>query len=225
MIDLQEVIDRQRVGKPHLVLLALCTMIMFIDSFDIFMVGQIAPAIAQDMGEAPARLTIVFLVQQIGLAVGAFLISPLSDRWGRKPLLIGCSIAFGVVTLISLAATSLVMLAALRGLAGLFLAAVTPNVAALLTEFAPPRQRAAFVTYSFVGYVAGTGAAALITIFLLGEYGWRSCLLIGGVMPLVFALLFALFGEESLQFRARRDPEDPSIARMLAVSPAVRRAA
>ena len=215
-VNVQAVIDRQRLQSPHFVLLALCTFVMFIDAFDIFMVGQIAPAIAKGMGEPPARLTIVFLVQQIGLAVGAFTISPLSDRWGRKPLLIGCTLAFGALTLVSLAATSLLMLAILRGFAGLFLAAVIPNASALLTEFAPPRHRASFVTFSFVGYVAGSGAAALVTLFLLGQYGWRSCFVIGGVMPFLFALLFWRFGEESVQFRARRDAGDASIGRTLA---------
>lgn len=59
---------------------------MFIDGFDIFMIGKIAPAIAQSFKASPSQLTLIFVMQQAGLAVGSFVVSPLSDLYGRTRL-------------------------------------------------------------------------------------------------------------------------------------------
>jgi AAHS family 4-hydroxybenzoate transporter-like MFS transporter len=209
------VIDQQRVGKPHLTLLALCTVIMFLDGFDIFMIGSIAPAISDGYGEPATRLTLIFVLQQIGLTAGAFLISPVSDRLGRKTVLAWAMVAFGVLTLLTVWAQSLVQVAILRGLAGLFLAAVIPNGTALLTEFAPAHRRASFVALAFTGYTAGGAGGALVVIWLLEDYGWQSAFWIGGIVPLLIVPIFYWFTHESVQFRARRNPADPEIGRTL----------
>ena len=214
-LDVQTVIDEQQVRGPHITLLVLCAIIMFLDGFDIFMVGKIAPAIAESYGEPATSLTIIFVLQQIGLTAGAFLISPASDRHGRKTVLLWSVVAFGLLTLFTVWAQSLLQVAILRGLAGLFLAAVIPNATALLTELAPANRRASFVALAFTGYTAGGAAGAFVAIWLLDAYGWESGFWIGGIVPLLVAPLFYFLTHESVQFRARRNPADPEIARML----------
>jgi AAHS family 4-hydroxybenzoate transporter-like MFS transporter len=214
-LDVQKVIDEQKVRGPHITLLALCAVIMFLDGFDIFMVGKIAPAIAESYGEPATSLTIVFVLQQIGLTAGAFLISPVSDRHGRKTVLLWSVVAFGLLTLFTVWAQSLLQVAILRGLAGLFLAAVIPNATALLTELAPTHRRASFVSLAFTGYTAGGAAGAFVAIWLLDAYGWESGFWIGGIAPLLVAPLFYFLTHESVQFRTRRNPADPEIARTL----------
>ena len=189
-LDVQQVIDEQRVGKPHLTLLGLCAFVMFLDGFDIFTIGKLAPAIAATYGEPAANLTLIFVLQQIGLTAGAFLISPISDRHGRKTVLLWSTVAFGVLTLFTVWAQSLVQVAILRGLAGLFLAAVIPNVTALLTEFAPAHRRASFVALAFTGYTAGGAGGALVVIWLLEDYRWQSAFWIGGIVPLLIVPIF-----------------------------------
>jgi AAHS family 4-hydroxybenzoate transporter-like MFS transporter len=214
-LDLQAVIDGQTRIRPHLPLLAVMTLIMFLDGYDVFMLGRIAPAMAQSFGEPVARLTMVFLVQQMGLAIGSLVIGPVSDRYGRKLLLMVSAAAFGAFTLGTVWTHSLVQVAILRGLAGVFLAGVIPNAAALLTEFAPPGRRASFVSIAFTGFTAGGAAGALVAIWLLKRYGWQSGFWLGGIVPLLSVFLLGFVVHESLQFRARRDPHDPAIGRSL----------
>lgn len=211
--DLQPLLDRQTRIAPHLPLLVLMTLIMLIDGYDVFMLGKIAPAMAADFGEPVTRFTLIFVLQQAGLAAGSFLVGPLSDRYGRKTIILICVALFGLLTLAPIWASSLAEVAAMRGVAGLFLAGIIPNAAAMLTEFAPPHRRASFVSIAFTGYTAGGAGSALVVIWLLESHGWQSAFLIGGIVPLVLAPLFWLFTNESLQFRIRRDPGDPAIRR------------
>jgi len=211
--DVQTVIDRQTRVAPHLPALILITLIMLIDGYDVFMLGKIAPAMAADFGEPVTGLTLVFVLQQAGLAIGSFLVGPISDRYGRKRVILISVTVFGVLTLAPIWASSLFQVAVMRGVAGLFLAGVIPNAAAMLTEFAPPHRRASFVSIAFTGYTAGGAGSALVVIWLLDSQGWESAFLIGGIVPLILAPLFALVTDESLQFRIRRNPRDPALKR------------
>ncbi|WP_404710351.1 MFS transporter [Sphingomonas sp. MMS24-J13] len=219
-IDIQAVIDRQPSIRRQIPLLVVMTLVMFIDGYDVFMLGRIAPAIADEFGEPATRLTLVFVLQQVGLAVGSFVIGPLSDRYGRKSMLMLSSAVFGVLTLGVLYCHTLTEVAILRGSAGFFLAGVIPNATALLTEFTPPGRRASFVSIAFTGYTAGGAAASFAALSLLKHFGWRSTFWLGGLIPLLLVPLVAIVVRESLQFRFRRNPADRRIARdLVAIEP------
>lgn len=213
--DIQAFIDRQKIGAPHYVVLLLSTLIMFIDGFDIFMVGKIAPAIAKDFGVTPAAMTLVFLLQQVGLAVGAFFVSPLSDIYGRKRMLVISAIIFGLLTVVTAFASSILMLAILRGISGLFLAGVLPAAVALLAEFTPRHRRSTFIAFAIAGYSAGSAAGAAIAL-LVPTYGWESGFWIGGLMPLALVPVLIFWLPESLAYRVGRNPADPVIPRTVA---------
>ncbi len=212
--DVQNFIDQRKIGLPQCLVLLLTTLAMFIDGFDIFMVGKIAPAIAGDFGTTPASMTIVFVLQQTGLAIGAFVISPLSDYYGRKRMLIIAFIIFGLLTTITVFSTSLMMVAILRGLSGLFLASVVPTTMALLAEFTPKRWRSLFIAIGIAGYSAGSAAGAAVAL-LVPHYGWESGFWLGGLMPLALVPVLLLFLPESLTYRVGRDPSHPAIARTI----------
>ncbi|MBB4614186.1 MFS transporter [Novosphingobium taihuense] len=212
--DVHEFIDGQRLRPVHLGILALCFLVMFVDGFDIYMVGKIAPAIAKDFGIAPAAMTPVIVMQQIGLAVGAFLMSPLGDKLGRKLMLLIAFAMFGVLTIATAFSPSIIALAALRGITGLFLAAVLPYAVALISEFTPLRQRAMFLSAGMAGYSLGNVAGSM-TALLVPRYGWEAGFLLGGAMPLALLPALAWALPESIAFRAARNPTDPAIARTI----------
>ncbi len=212
--DLQDFVDRQRVGSVHVTVLLLCFLVMFIDGFDIFMLGKIAPAIAADFGVSRASMTLVVTLQQVGLAAGAFLISPLGDRLGRKRMLVFSAMAFGVVTVATAFTGSILSMAVLRGIAGLFLASVLPIAVALISEFTPKARRATFIAVGMAGYSLGNAAGALAAI-AVPSFGWQAGFWAGGLAPLILAPILLLKLPESLAHRSYRDPQDPAIARTI----------
>lgn len=212
--DLHAFIDRQKLGSVHATVLVLCFLVMFIDGYDIFMLGKIAPAIAADFGVSTASMILVVTLQQVGLAVGAFLISPLGDRVGRKRMLVVCTSVFGVLTIATAFTSSILQMAVLRGITGLFLAAILPIAVALISEFTPKARRATFIAVGMTGYSLGNAAGALAAI-ALPTFGWQAGFWAGGLMPLVLVPLLLLKLPESLAHSSFRNPQDPAIARTI----------
>jgi len=212
---IQEFIDGQKTRPIHVGILAICALVMFIDGFDVFMVGKIAPAIARGFGAEPKAMSLVFGLQQLGLAVGAFLSSPLADRFGRKRMLIWSALLFGTLTLAAVFAQSLLQLAILRGFSGIFLSGVLPIAIPLLAEMTPKRRRGMFIAIAMAVFSTGAAAGGAVAVWLIDDYGWQSGFWIGGLLPLLSVPLMLVLLPESLQYRAGRDPADPRIARTL----------
>lgn len=205
--DVEVFIDSRPIGWRHFTALGLCAALLFLDGFDVFLMGKLAPAIARDMGQPSSAMTMVFFWQQVGLAAGAFLIGPAADRYGRKTTLVTSCFCFGVLTLAATFAQSLGQLALLRGLSGIFLSGVLPVTLALLAELTPKRRRGLFLSLTMVGYSAGGASGAAVAAWLLGPYGWRIGFWIGGIAPTVLApALFFLVGESLLYRLARNAP-------------------
>lgn len=213
--DIERFIDDQPLGRVQYAVLLVCGLVCFIDGFDMFMIGKIAPAIADGFSEPPEAMTFLFVCQQIGLAIGAFAISPLADRFGRKRMLIASCACFGSITLVSVYAQTLDQLAILRGIGGVFMAAGLPMALALISEMTPTRRRSTFIALSLAGYSSGNIASGAVAAWLLDIYGWQSAFWIGGVVPLLCIPLLMIFVPESLKFRAERDPGDAAIGRTL----------
>lgn len=212
--EVQSFVDRQKLGPIHYSLLVLTILMMFIDGFDIFFVGKIAPAIAKDFAVSPASMTLVFMSQQAGLAIGSFLVSPFSDYFGRKRSLVWSSVIFGSLTLATAFVTSIEVMAIMRAASGLFLAGVLPAAVALLAEFTPAKRRSTFIAIGIAGYSAGSATGAVVAL-LVPKFGWESGFVIGGLMPLVLVPVLLRWLPESLNYRVTRNPNDPEIPRMI----------
>jgi AAHS family 4-hydroxybenzoate transporter-like MFS transporter len=215
VINVQELIDRQKTRPLHILILLLCAAIMTVDGYDLFMVGAIAPTIASYFHKAPAVMVTVFFVQQVGIAVGSIVMGPISDRYGRKNVLMICTACFGLLMIACALSQNLYELAALRGLSGIFLSGVFPIATTLTSEFAPKKMRARFLSLLIAGYVAGAAGGGAIAAFMIDSYGWQGGFWLGGLVPLACVPLFFLLLPESIQFRTRANGRDPAIARAL----------
>ncbi|MBB5984946.1 MFS transporter [Sphingobium lignivorans] len=213
--DVEAFIDRSRIGATQAMALFVCILVCFIDGYDIFMIGKIAPAIAAGFGEPSEAMAPLFVYQQIGLAVGAFTISPLADRFGRRAMLIFTCLTFGIITLLSVYAQTLTQLAILRGIGGIFMAAGLGMSMAMISEITPKRRRSTFIAVALAGYSMGSASSGVVAAWLLDDFGWQSAFWIGGLVPLICVPLLILFVPESLKFRAERNPSDRSIAKTL----------
>ncbi len=212
--DVAEFIDDRPIGTREIFTLVVCSMVLFMDGFDMYFLGKILPAIAEGLGGTPVDMQPVVTYQQIGMLIGAIAIPPLADKMGRKPVLALCLLGFGGLTLWAAWAGGFTMLAWLRGIAGVFFSAMLPVGLAIISEATPKRRRALFMSIALVCFSGGNLGSGFMVTLLLEPYGWEIFFIIGGVVPLV-AMLLLLAIPESLAFRVNRDPKDPMIPRTL----------
>jgi benzoate transport len=187
---------------------AVCVLLNVIDGFDILVMATAAGAIRKEFGITAADLGLVLSASLAGMALGALLISPLADRYGRRRLILACL----MIELVGMAAAGFsadhLQLAACRFLTGLGVGAMMPVLNTIVAEVSVPRRRNLAITLQAVGYPIGGLAAALIGGGLLGAHGWRF-LLQSVCLPTGAALLLvAIFLPESVSFLLSRRPHD-----------------
>jgi AAHS family 4-hydroxybenzoate transporter-like MFS transporter len=124
----------------------------------------------------------------------------LGDRLGRRTALLSSVLAFAFPTLAIAGANGIVTLGLFRFLAGLGLGGAMPNAAALAAEYVPRRHRPFAITLTIVCVPLGGTLAALVAGQVLPRYGWRALFVIGGVLPVLVALLLARLLPESPHF-------------------------
>lgn len=201
-INVADVIDGRRIGGFEIRTFLLCVGVLFADGFDVQGITYVAPAISQEWGLARGAFGHTFSAGLLGVLLGAIFIAPLADRIGRRRIVIGACVAFGLCTLSTLLAGSLTTLLPIRLVTGLGLGAAIPNAIALASEYAPKRWRATTVMFVASGLSVGSVVAGIAASRLIPTVGWHAIFVIGGVLPLVLAALLGRWLPESLRFLA-----------------------
>ena len=181
---------------------ALCTAVVFVEGFDAQSIGYVAPSITRALHLAPGALGPAFGAGLLGLMLGAMFIAPFSDRIGRRGVIIGSTLAFGLLSLTTLLAHSVPELVAIRLLTGLGLGAAMPTAISLTAEYSPHRRKGLIVMVMFCGFSLGSAVGGFVAAQMIADFGWTSVFLVGGILPLLLVpiLVFAL--PESLQYLA-----------------------
>ena len=215
IVDVNEIIDDQKIQQSTIVFLMVAMLAMVADGFDLAAIGFVAAELKKSWGIPSAQLAPIFSAGIIGLLIGAPLFGFLGDRFGRKTgILIGLC-TFGVFTLITMMASSVNQFVALRFLTGLGLGGMIPNILSLVAEIAPKRFRGRFTIIVLIGVPLGISIPGIVAAVLVPRFGWPAILLVGGTLPLIVALAVAFIFKESLKFLVQRGGRDEDVSRVV----------
>jgi MFS transporter, AAHS family, 4-hydroxybenzoate transporter len=208
-IDVGEVIENSRLGWFHLVVLLNTCMVMFIEGYDMQVTSYAAPAIIKAWHLTNAYFGPVFGFGLFGYLLGGTALGHLGDRVGRKKVIMSGSLLFGMFTFAAAYATSLTGLLILRFLAGVGIGASIPAAIALTVEYAPAHLKARIISLLFLGYTLGGTLGGFIAAKLIPAFGWPAVFKLGGIAPIILAVIVAFTLPESVRFLAlRRDHPD-----------------
>lgn len=190
---------------PSLRTIQLCFIVAILEGLDLQAVGVAAPAIAATFSLSPAALGWIFSAGLIGLLPGAVFGGWLADRFGRKSVLIGAVILFGLFSLLTAHSATYEQLLAARLITGLGMGAALPILIALSSEVASVELRNMAVSLTYCGVPLGGAIAALIGMFSVSG-DWRMVFYVGGVAPLLISVLLMLWLPESRGYRGQALP-------------------
>ena len=201
-LDIAGLIDSRRVDAFNWSVIILSFFIILFDGYDISAIAFAGPLVARAWGVSNIGLFMgtVFGASLVGMLFGAPLIGYFGDRFGRKTATIVSSLFFGVLTLACCWATSLEQLRILRFFVGLGIGGMMPNLIALNAEFAQRRYRASMVIIMFCGVTLGGAVPGWIAISIVPHFGWQALFAVGGVLPIIMAIVAYFWLPESLKY-------------------------
>jgi len=200
VIDAQKLIDEHPFGRFQRLIFFMCFVIVMLDGFDTAAIGFIAPSLLTEWHLAKPDLAPVLSAALFGLAFGALVSGPLSDRVGRRSLMVGAVFLFGVACVTSAFSTNIGQLTLLRFITGIGLGAAMPGAVTMMDEFCPTRRRATVTSLMCCGFPLGAACGGLLAAWLIPHAGWRSVLILGGVTPILHSVLLLFWMPESVRF-------------------------
>jgi MFS family permease len=176
------------------------------------MLAMAIPLMADAFHVAPTAFAAAASGSLAGMAIGAMLLSPLADRFGRRPMLIVSLVILGSATLLATQASGPTQIAVWRTVAGCGLGAVVPITIAIVADIAPAARRVTIVTLMASGFTVGAASSGLIAPLLSQHWGWQGLFAYGGIMPLAIAVLCYWGIPESRPSAARMHGQQPEPA-------------
>jgi YNFM family putative membrane transporter len=168
----------------------------------LYAVQPLLPLLAQDYRLSAGTASLAVSVSTGPLAVGVLVISALSDRIGRKPLMSAAMIAAGALTLAAAAIPGWYALLAARLLAGVALAGVPAVAMAYVAEEVDTRSIGSAMGLYIAGSALGGMGGRLVASLVAAAAGWRWALAVVGLVGLVMAEAFRRLAPPSRRFVA-----------------------
>jgi AAHS family 4-hydroxybenzoate transporter-like MFS transporter len=214
-VDIGQLLDAARWSGYSKWLVSLVALTVVFDGIDNQLLGIVIPTIMAEWGAARSAFAPVVSLGYLGMMIGGAVAGFAGDRFGRRTALLSSVVVFGVTTLGAAMVHDIASLGVLRLLAGLGLGGAMPNAAALAAEYVPRRQRAFAVTLTIVCVPLGGTFAGLLGIRMLPIVGWRTLFVLGGIIPVVAALVLRFVMPESPRFLARHPARWKELAAVL----------
>jgi MFS transporter, AAHS family, 4-hydroxybenzoate transporter len=215
-IEISSLIDGRRLNGFNARIVLICWFIMFFEGYDLATLAVAGPALVKSWGViSMANMGYVFSAVLVATIFGTPLFGWIGDRFGRKNALVLACLGIGVFSLVTMFVTSLGQMFVVRLFTGLAIGGLAANTLALNAEFAPKRVRATLMIVMFTGITLGAAIPGAIGGAVIPAYGWQGLFFIGGVTPLLMAVVSLLFLPESIKFLVLRQKSAARIAEVL----------
>jgi len=186
-----QALDDAKLSTAHWRVWFLSAMGIFLDGFDLFIIAAALPFIKQAYTLTPSTVGLIGAAAPIGCVVGAAFFGRMTDKLGRKTMLLIDLMFFVVFAGFSALSWSPLSLIFFRFLLGIGIGADYPVSSTYITENMPKRLRGKMLVSGFgfqaLGMLAGVGLGLLIVLFYPHTNVWRYMLGIA-VIPAIIIL-------------------------------------
>jgi sugar porter (SP) family MFS transporter len=149
----------------------------------------------------------------LGALPGALFAGGLSDKYGRRSMLVVTGILFLVSALGCSMVSSLALFVTFRIIGGIAVGAASVLSPTYISEIAPAEKRGTLVTFNQMAIVTGILLAYFIDYALVGsENGWRLMLAVPSVFTVIFLILLQVNFPESPRWLVKAGKSDKALA-------------
>ena len=178
---------------------------------DTGLISFILAKMAEDWQMTADQKSWVVSIGFIGMAIGAIFSGGLADRWGRKTVFASTLVVYSLATAACAFAPNLTWLLVFRFIVGLGLGGQLPVAVTLVSEYIPARVRGRFIVLLESFWGLGWLVAALVSRFMIPDFGWQAAFMIGGI-PALYAIVIWKLVPESVPYLINRGRVDEAQA-------------
>lgn len=203
--DPREIIRAEPMSTSQINGIIITGLLSVVDGYDLLATTFVAPALANEFGVGLPGLGILLSSGLTGTLFGAFLLAPLADAVGRKPVVL-ISLLIMVIGMAASALTvSLNQLAATRLFAGVGIGAMMVIVNPIAAELANERRRAFAIAIKSIGFPVGGVLGGLLAA-LTAPYGWQIIFVVGAAAGLALVPVVVWLLPESIGYLVEKQP-------------------
>ncbi|MGY0498267.1 MFS transporter [Nocardia sp. FBN12] len=177
--------------RSHKIWMVILGSLFLWDVADVHVLAYAAPAIRKEWGLSISDVGVLTSISFLGMFIGALVGGRISDRIGRKKMIIGATVLYSVFTVGCAIAPNFATLGLCRLLTGVGLQALTGALIVYVTEMFPKASRGRNQSLLLAVGLLGVPVMAWAARFIvpLDESAWRWLLLLPvlGVISAVFA--------------------------------------
>lgn len=207
-MDIRQTIAQNKMSSFQWLVVGLTVLLNMLDGFDLMALAFTAKSIREELQLDGAAIGSLMSAGLFGMAIGSLCLSPLADKFGRRPLLL---IGTGLATLgmlLTYFASSAFEIGLYRVITGLGVASILTGTNVLVSEYANQKWRGLAIAIYASGFGIGAMLGGMSAVLLQGEYGWRAVFLVGAILTgAVFLLLFFVL-PESVEFLISKRPNN-----------------
>ena len=204
---IKQLINEAPLSGYQVLVVLICFVLNFNDGIDVLLVSFTAPSIAHSLGLSQTQLGYIFSAGLAGMTAGCFLLAPLADRIGRRPVFIISLFTITTGMLLVYFSDGFGELLLLRCLTGFGIGGILPNLATIAAEFSNQKTRDFNVGIVQGGWPLGAILTGFVTSKILPAYGWKFTYLVSGSFSLLMLLVVVAFLPESPMFLLERRPK------------------
>ena len=178
----------------------------------------LAPYFAPEFHLSHAQIGTLASVLAITWAGSTFFFGALSDRVGRKPVLIPAVFIFSILSWTTGLAHSFHQLLLIRGLMGIAEGPTWSIMTALIEESSHPSRRGQNIGLVVsAAALVGLAAAPVLTTQVASRWGWRSAFFVAGIPGLLMGFLIWKFVKEPSHADGDITDDKPSLKDYLSI--------
>jgi DHA1 family bicyclomycin/chloramphenicol resistance-like MFS transporter len=184
------------IGPQSRIFVVLLGALMMVNVLSIDMTLPALPALGAAFSAPPDQIQLTLSLYLLGYSAGQIVIGPLSDRFGRRPVLVTGLAVYALATLACAASPGIGILIAARLFQGVSACGGPVMVRAIVRDHFEGDRAAHMMSSLATVFALGPLLAPIIGGALLVRYGWHSIFLFIAFWSLVLLLAaWALLGE------------------------------